>query len=224
MAVDGADSSDIMLIDPIGCPTDINIMGLVKKVNDNGHILEIPFDAFKFPSSDVVQFRALVTPCLPVCEPVVCNTEVNDGSGGFSTETQSFGRRRRKRSTKNDLVDEEMVVVQSIKILDAFEFEKGPHSEEEKEENYYSYRTGTEAELGRSGGFFGCLNTATITILSVLFLSIQLILVLIWAMVWHRTKKNGTEDKSWKDPFSIYGGSDSNSSQRYLHFMKSQCH
>lgn len=37
------------------------------------------FDAFKFPSSEVVQFRALVTPCVPTCEPAQCNSEDSSG-------------------------------------------------------------------------------------------------------------------------------------------------
>lgn len=49
MAVDGLDTSDIMLIDSNGCPTDVQIMGFVKPVTDknivaNSRILEIPFD------------------------------------------------------------------------------------------------------------------------------------------------------------------------------------
>lgn len=57
VAVDGVDSSEIMLIDGHGCPTDASIMSNVVQVNlDNTH-LEAPFDAFKFPSSDIVQVK-----------------------------------------------------------------------------------------------------------------------------------------------------------------------
>lgn len=52
VAVDGVDTSDIMLIDSAGCPTDVNIMGFVSKPNNEksgiaNRVLEIPFDAFK---------------------------------------------------------------------------------------------------------------------------------------------------------------------------------
>jgi hypothetical protein len=46
-------------------------------------ILISNFDAFKFPTSDVVQFRALVTPCMPTCEPVDCS--YRDYYGGDNT-------------------------------------------------------------------------------------------------------------------------------------------
>ena len=46
-------------------------------------ILISNFDAFKFPTSDVVQFRALVTPCMPKCEPVDCT--YRDYYGGDKT-------------------------------------------------------------------------------------------------------------------------------------------
>ncbi|CAG2116050.1 unnamed protein product, partial [Medioppia subpectinata] len=65
VAIDGADLSEIVLIDSMGCPTDSLIMGAMDKSDGDGQILEARFDAFKFPTSDVVQFKALVAPCLP---------------------------------------------------------------------------------------------------------------------------------------------------------------
>ena len=74
VAMDGLDSSEILLIDDRGCPTDYSIMGVMNEVNaSQGQKLQADFDAFKFPTSDVVQFRALVTPCIPRCDPVNCN-------------------------------------------------------------------------------------------------------------------------------------------------------
>ena len=44
----------IMLIDGHGCPTDPSIMSnIIQKDSDSIH-LEAPFDAFKFPSSEIV--------------------------------------------------------------------------------------------------------------------------------------------------------------------------
>ena len=44
-----------------GCPTDYSLMGVVQEVNGTaGQLLQADFDAFKFPTSNVVQFRALV--------------------------------------------------------------------------------------------------------------------------------------------------------------------
>ena len=57
-------------------------------------MLGASFDAFKFPTSELVQFRALVTPCLPTCEPVIC--DVMD-FGGQVRQTESYGRKKRSR-------------------------------------------------------------------------------------------------------------------------------
>lgn len=48
-------------------------MEAITKSKDNNKILEASFDAFKFPTTEIVQFKALVTPCLPACEPVSLN-------------------------------------------------------------------------------------------------------------------------------------------------------
>lgn len=92
VAMDGSDNAEIVLIDSRGCPTDHFIMGPIYKSAISGKILLSHFDAFKFPSSEVVQFRALVTPCMPTCEPVQCDQE--DLSGELRSLI-SFGRKRR---------------------------------------------------------------------------------------------------------------------------------
>lgn len=94
IALDGVDTSEILLIDGDGCPTDPTIMGPITTVDTGSRggtvkILEAPFDAFKFPTSDIVQFKALVTPCLPKCEPINCNVV---GHNGAIRRTDSFGR------------------------------------------------------------------------------------------------------------------------------------
>lgn len=98
IALDGVDASEILLIDDDGCPTDPAIMGPISAVRDptasklatgTVKILEAPFDAFKFPTSDIVQFKALVTPCLPKCEPINCNVV---GHNGAVRRADSFGR------------------------------------------------------------------------------------------------------------------------------------
>lgn len=91
--MDGVDGSEIMLLDGEGCPTDQRIMGALNRASDDQKALVAHFDAFKFPTSEIVQFRALVTPCLPSCQPVIC--PVVDGSGLFQ-EIPSLGRRKRR--------------------------------------------------------------------------------------------------------------------------------
>lgn len=132
-AMDGVGGSEIQLIDSEGCPTDPSIMAAMSsggapgaaKGRAGGQTLEAQFDAFKFPTSETVAFRALVTPCIPHCEPVHCQSRVFDGS---LYEAESFGRRRRRRrSLELELegagkgkakVNEEVLVRQSIEIKD----------------------------------------------------------------------------------------------------------
>ena len=115
MAIDGTDQSEIVLIDSMGCPTDSLIMGVMDKADGNGQILEAKFDAFKFPTSDVVQFKALVAPCLPACEPIKCSVP---GMDGRTSEVHSYGKRRRKREA------DEVLVVQSLSVSDKFGFQR----------------------------------------------------------------------------------------------------
>lgn len=130
VAMDGADSGEITLIDSRGCPTDHFIMGPIYKSTESGKSLLSHFDAFKFPSSPTVQFRALVTPCMPSCEPVQCDEQ---SFGGELRSIISFGRKRRsandtsgherrRRDTLTNPNDEMMLLVQSIQINDKFGF------------------------------------------------------------------------------------------------------
>lgn len=133
VAMDGADSGEITLIDSRGCPTDHFIMGPIYKSPETGKILISHFDAFKFPSSPTVQFRALVTPCMPTCEPVQCDDD--EYGGGELRSIISFGRKRRsvngtdvehsrRRRAADDKQNpvEDMLLVQSIQINDKFGF------------------------------------------------------------------------------------------------------
>lgn len=65
-------ANSVQFIDSDGCPTDANIMGPLVKMDPSGHRVLAPFDAFKFPTSDMVFFRAVVTSCVSECKPVVC--------------------------------------------------------------------------------------------------------------------------------------------------------
>ena len=70
-------------------------MTSISKFTKTSKKLRTTFEAFKFPASDTVQFRALITPCLSSCKPVQCsllNTET-----GINQEFVSYGRRKRRR-------------------------------------------------------------------------------------------------------------------------------
>lgn len=69
-------------------------MTSITKFTKTSKKLRTTFEAFKFPASDTVQFRALITPCLSSCKPVQCsllNTET-----GINQEFVSYGRRKRR--------------------------------------------------------------------------------------------------------------------------------
>lgn len=114
-----------MLIDLDGCPTDLAIMKPIEKISSNGQVLETRFDAFKFPTSDLVQFKALITPCVANCEPSKCNLNLPSGR---TSQTLSYGKRRRRRSSEDQsdpdspvLEDSEnVVVVESLSVTDKF--------------------------------------------------------------------------------------------------------
>ena len=98
IAKDGNDQNDIVLLDSNGCPTEGQIMGPLAKQKGNSKSLLANFDAFKFPTSEVVQFRALVTPCMPRCQPVECVYQ--DFYGGDNTRIISYGRKKRSPASR----------------------------------------------------------------------------------------------------------------------------
>lgn len=166
-------------------------MGIVNRVNGNGQQLEAPFDAFKFPSSDVVQFRALVSPCVPACEPVTCN--IINQETGLNKEAMSYGRRRRstrsapKNTTgnpANPTNPEEVVVVGAIRITDTFD-----HKTDSKDGRPRAGRRDPE-EIGifeekiltESSG--NCTDFMGLVVTFVIFLIAQLTLIVAWYYVY----------------------------------------
>ena len=93
VAKDGNDQAEITLLDSRGCPTEGQIMGPLLQSPESSKILIANFDAFKFPTSEVVQFRAHVTPCMPTCEPIEC--VYKNYYGGDNTRITSYGRKKR---------------------------------------------------------------------------------------------------------------------------------
>ena len=150
IAKDGNDQNEIMLLDSNGCPTEGQIMGpLTKQTGTVKKTLVANFDAFKFPTSEVVQFRALVTPCMPRCQPVQCVYQ--DYYGGDNTRIISYGKRdagenitmatffgsmegkRTKRSIDAGHDEDDLLVTATFKIHDNFEKEKSQlENKEEK--------------------------------------------------------------------------------------------
>ncbi|XP_018565371.1 uncharacterized protein LOC108906544 [Anoplophora glabripennis] len=171
VAMDGVDSSEIVLIDSDGCPTDHFIMGPIYKSADSGKVLLSHFDAFKFPSSEVVQFRALVTPCMPTCEPVQCDQEEPTGE---LRSVISYGKRRRRRSTAGH---DDMLLVQSIQITDKFGFERDANK---------TSSIGSEAMFLPNDGL--CINVGGLIVAATVFLSSQLAIIAAWTFIWQRRR------------------------------------
>lgn len=104
-------------------------MGPIFRDESSAKNLISHFDAFKFPSSPTVQFRALITPCIPHCEPVKCDDDQNFGSEARSIT--SFGRKKRSTNESYPMNEDKpqsnllssMMLVQAIEINDKFGFE-----------------------------------------------------------------------------------------------------
>jgi len=197
VAMDAVDDNEILLIDERGCPTDPTIMGVLAKSTDSNKILITAFDAFKFPTSDKVQFRALVTPCLPACEPVQC--DVIDFTGDIRM-MDSYGRRKRDLTRqKRDASAEELLVVQTIEIVDKFNpalTAEEPHPDIKNPRNYYSLLSDKNSSNPSLNEVFinerftsSCINTMGIIIAGALFLAAQLLIIVAWVFIWLRKKR-----------------------------------
>ena len=136
----------------------------------------------------MVQFRALVTPCMPTCEPVQCDQE--DVSGELRS-VHSFGRRRRRRRSTEPR--EDLLLVQSIQITDKFGFNK--HGQQQRhqqaEGNATSYAGGEavyvhQTEEDSFENF--CVNIFGIVISCLIFLAVQIAVIIAWTYVWQRNK------------------------------------
>lgn len=206
VALDGVDSNEILLIDDRGCPTDPSIMGVIDKSVESSKILLSAFDAFKFPSSDKVQFRALVSPCLPSCEPVKC--DVADYTGDVRL-LDSYGRKRRALARqRRDASNEEVLVVQTIEIVDRFNPPPAADlsdrvMELEKERNHYSFINDlkhggntslTEVFIKEKLSGSSCINTLGLIIAGALFLAAQLVIIVAWTYIWQRKRRAKQQD------------------------------
>ncbi|XP_017144978.1 uncharacterized protein LOC108157435 [Drosophila miranda] len=224
VAMDGSDSAEITLIDANGCPTDQYIMGTIQKLTHNRKVLLSQFDAFKFPSSEVVQFRALVTPCIPRCEPVICDTE--DGASGELKSLVSYGRKKRSVLNGTDgaefmvstrhrrdvgPVDDNILLVQSIQITDKFGFqpEDGSSSSTTTTTNGNGNDSGSgpheKAYAGVAQDKLTCLNGYGLIMAGALFLLAQLSIFGIWKTVQRRTHKERYLYQHEPTPTITYG-------------------
>lgn len=168
---------------------------------------------FQFPTTDIVQFKAVVTPCLGTCAPAVCKTENPDGT---VFTLNSYGRRRRrsiesnkfrapKERKANKPVDEsgeeEVVVVQSIKITDNFAFDKESESllenKELKQVEYDLEKIGLKGakSVKKPSTLLSCLSSTTITLLVLACGLIQIGFIAFW--IYFKQALKSTKQKQW---------------------------
>lgn len=216
-AMDGVGGTEIMLIDGEGCPTDPSIMAAMNNAKGNGQTLEAQFDAFKFPTSETVAFRALVTPCIPHCEPVHCQNRAVDG---VVYEAESYGKRRRRKrsvlvankaapgaSKQVAQSPEEVVVRNSIEIRDRFFNEDEQQSstgDKAKRLAYdlnraYSEDSISSLELTRPLSWLSdsSVRFGSLTFMFCFLLVAQSVIFIAWAIIWKRRVNKMGPNTSW---------------------------
>merc|ERR1719510_1979630 len=197
VALDGTTNTELLLIDERGCPTDASIMGEVYHSEATDKLSYSDFDAFRFPTSDVVQFRAMITPCLPKCEPVQC--DVLDYTGQTKA-VDSFGRKKRSimERVKRATNPEEVLVVQSLRIVDRYgKREKHqPKLPASIDQDLKSVEENISEDIAHTHSVFeaDCLDKSSMISGAVIFLALQVIIVILFAIIWRRNQRNN--DKS----------------------------
>lgn len=124
-----------------------------------------------------------MTPCMPTCEPVQCDQE--DASGELRS-VNSFGKRRRRRSTGDASARDDLLLVQSIQITDKFGFNKRHNT---SSSSYFKEpSTVFMSDSVQTNGY--CLNLAGIIISTVVFLAVQMSIIVAWVLVWSRKRQH----------------------------------
>ena len=138
----------------------------------------------------------MITPCLPKCEPVKC--DVLDYTGQTKA-VDSFGRKKRsvmervRRATKPD----EVLVVQSLRIVDRYgKREKHqPRLPASVDQDFKSVEENISQDLVNPHLFEAdCLDKSSMISGAVIFLALQVIIVILFAIIWRRNQRNN--DKS----------------------------
>ncbi len=203
VAMDGATDTELLLIDERGCPADPSIMSELRKSEATDKTLESSFDAFRFPTSQVVQFRAMVTPCMPKCEPVQC--DIRDYTGQSRT-VDSYGRKKRELATILDRTKrmagmEETLVVSSLQIVDRLghrqqnRLQQRPNSVEDvgfknltifegERDGRYNVEESGELEVLSDR----CIDDTSLIAGAVVFLAAQVFLLMLWTLLWKRKR------------------------------------
>ncbi|QQP54376.1 Putative LOC101887535, partial [Caligus rogercresseyi] len=171
VALDGATTNELELIDSRGC---------------------LLFDAFRFPTSDMVQFRAMVTPCIPVCPPVQC--DIIDYTGQSLT-VDSFGKRRRRRDVS--IVENPLISKRIKRTVDPQESSKksenksmdvSPRSKNNLRFLEDDFFPSEEILSKLPSGASTCFEEASLIAGAIVFIIVQLCLLLVWTFLWKRKR------------------------------------
>lgn len=188
VAVDGATDTELVLIDSRGCPADPSIMSEIRRAAEEQKTLVSSFDAFRFPTSQMVEFRAMITPCMPKCEPVQC--DIMDYTGQ-SRSVDSYGRKKRWLNdlirTKRMADPEEVLVIQTLRIVD-------------KKQLKTSTKNLTRTDLARNSQLDTydlidttlangrCVDDTSLIAGAIVFLTIQILVLVFWTLLWKRKR------------------------------------
>uniref|UniRef100_A0A0K2U2F7 Putative LOC100169340 [Acyrthosiphon pisum] n=1 Tax=Lepeophtheirus salmonis TaxID=72036 RepID=A0A0K2U2F7_LEPSM len=197
VAKDGNDQTEISLIDSRGCPSEGNIMGPLRSVQGAKiFTLAAEFDAFKFPTSEIVHFRAHVTPCIPKCKPVRCNAY----EGGHHIEVDSYGRRKKRYAPREEEEvnqGSKMLVTQAFYVSDKFKGERrrsssSPQRNQTNTDHFFNDETmdsssSTKESVHRESNDI-CMNLTGIMVAVGVFILIQIGLGLVWNHI--RSRRN----------------------------------
>ena len=153
----------------------------------------------------MVQFRAMVTPCMPTCPPVVC--DVLDYTGQ-SRQVESYGRKKRwtepMTRSKRQADSEEVLVVQTLRIVDKNKaLEAAPT--QPLTANVFDRpanvtRTGSsspvihETSMLPTSTFHKCVEENTLISGAVIFLVIQVIILSMFVFLWKKKRENHAKE------------------------------
>ena len=175
--------------------------------------------SLQFPTTDIVQFKAVVTPCLGICSPAVCKTENPDGT---VFTLNSYGRRRRRsvdesRAPKagdrnadrsEEAGEDEAVIGVSIKITDNFAFDKENENLTENKElknvEYDLDKIGLKdaKSVKKSANTISCLSSTTITLLVLALALVQIGFIAFW--IYFRQAIKSTKQKQWWNQQTLF--------------------
>ena len=139
----------------------------------------------------------MVTPCMPTCPPVTC--DVLDYTGQ-SRQVESYGRKKRsalaKPRTKRDTEPEEVLVVQTLHIMDKKQGLASQNLPRTEEDDHLTSTKSIKATsmLHPDVSSSRCVEENTLISGSVIFLVIQVIILAMFVFLWKKKRENQAKE------------------------------